>query len=173
MTQTTDKRQLRLTFSAILKHYGLDSLEAEIKLTEAAATFFEQTKKGIDPVKVRGDILDGVLSYLDDQRQHEAMENRIAQAVKVTPNGSDTWNAIVKWCIQREQKDGQTIEKYASWLVADKYAAPKVGQIAMKPSIIKDTWRAAFENTTPEQYTLAPIPEETGQAVLPPRRVQL
>lgn len=140
----TDKRQLRLTISAILESHGIDDLALEGKITDAVIVFFDQTKKGIDPVKVRGDILSGMLSYLDKQRQYEQMTNRIAQAVKVTPNGSDTWNEVIKFCISQEKFTGHTIEQYAKWMIANKYDAPKVAQISMKPSIIKDTWVAAF-----------------------------
>ena len=143
MTQTTDKRQLRLLISAILESHGIDNMALESKLADAAMTFFDQTKKGLDAAKVRGNILDGMLTYLDKQRQYEQMSNRIAVAIKVTPNGGDSWNEVIKFCMKKEL-EGQTIEKYGEWMIADKYNSPKAAQISMRPSVIVDTWIAAF-----------------------------
>jgi hypothetical protein len=139
----TDKRQLRLTISSILESHNIDDLALETKLVDAIVMFFDQTGRGIDSVKVRGNILDGMLSYLDKQRQYEQMTERIARAVRVTPDGSDKWNEIIRFCIMKE-KTGETIEKYGEWMIANKYDAPKIGQISVKPQIIKDTWIAAF-----------------------------
>jgi hypothetical protein len=149
---STNKRQLRLTISAILESYNIDNLAVEGKLVDAVTMFFEQTGKGIDPVKVRGNILDGMLSFLDKQRQYEQMTERIAKSVKVTPNGSDKWNEIIRFCVQKE-KEGQSIEKYGEWMIADKYNAPKVSQIGMNPQVIKDTWIAAF----PDGLSVQPV----------------
>lgn len=140
---TTEKRQLRLVISAILEKHGIDNLALEISIVDAVVSFFEQTKRGIEPVKARGNILDGVLHYLDKQREYEQMTNRIAKVVKVTPNGGDAWNEVVRFCIAKERQ-GQTIEQYGEWMHANRYDAPKVAQISMRPQIIKDTWIAAF-----------------------------
>ena len=152
---TTDKRQLRLTISAILESYEIDNLALEGKLTDAIVSFYDQTGRGLDPVKVRGNILDGMLSFIDKQRQYELMSERIAKAVRVTPNGSDTWNDVIRFCVTKE-KAGQAIEKYGEWMIAEKFSAPKINQISMNPRIIKDTWIAAFM-TVPA--TEMPAPE--------------
>jgi hypothetical protein len=151
----TDKRQLRLTISSILESHNIDDLALETKLVDAIVMFFDQTGRGIDSVKVRGNILDGMLSYLDKQRQYEQMAERITKACRVSPDGSDNWNEVIRFCIARE-KAGETIEKYGEWMIEDKFNSPKVAQISMKPLIIKNTWVAAFIKT----------PEQTTQAIL-------
>lgn len=156
----TDKRQLRYLISAILQSYSIDDLAIETKLVDAVTSFFEQTRQGKDPVKVRGNILDGMLSFLDKQRQYEQMAERITKAVRVSPDGSDNWNEVIRFCIARE-KAGETIEKFGEWMIADKFNAPKVSQISMKPRIIKDTWPAAFMVTQLEIIPAMPEPDES------------
>jgi len=107
---TTDKRQLRLTFAAILEAYEVDNLALEIKLTDAAIAFYDGVEKGVNPVKVRGNILDGMISYLDKQRQYEQMTERIEKATGATPTS--------RWKLddgpQTELSDGDPVIEWRS-----------------------------------------------------------
>lgn len=146
---TTDKRQLRLTISAILESHGIDDLVLEGQVTDAVTLFFDLTGKGKSPVNARRDILEGMLTYLDKQRQYENMNERIEKSLHVRPDGGDKWNEIVKF-LEKREADGETIERYADWCKTDQYNSPKTHQIALKPDIIRATWPSAFLPTAKE-----------------------
>jgi len=143
MTPTTNKRQLRLTISAVLEKYKIENLALEGVLTDAITKYVDETKAGKDPVKVRLSILDGILHFAGKYHEYELMTERVEKALRLHPDGSDNWNAVIDHCNAR-LKDGQTIEQYAAWLEADKFNSPKAHQIAIKPGIIITTWPQAF-----------------------------
>lgn len=138
----TNKRELRLVISAVLKSKGIDDLAIEGHITDAVCKFLEETKRGRDAVKTRQSIVDGILHYNDVIRGYEVMSERIEKAVRVKPDGSDNWNMVIKHCI--EQEPGQSIEQYGEWMIADPFNSPKIHQIAQNPRLIISTWPAAF-----------------------------
>jgi len=165
MTQTTDKRQLRITIEGILKSYGVDNLALEAKLTDGVMMYFEQTAKpGANPVSVRNDILGAMINFALDSQKHQAMQERVERALKVTPDGSDNWNEIIRWLLKK-QDDGETIEAYGDWCKSDPYNSPKAHQIGQKPSLIKITWKGAFiatEQPARPEYQPAKVIEQVA-----------
>ncbi len=140
---TTDARQFRLTISAILESYGIDNLALESKLVESARIFFEETKKGKEPVQTRKDIVDALLEDAGKYAAYERMNERIEVALRLHPDGGDKWNKVTNYCLSHPE---QTIEQYAEWLANDPFNSPKAHQIAMNPEIIIATWPQAFKN---------------------------
>ena len=139
----TDKRQLRLTISEILQAQGIDDLALEARLTDAVCTFFDEAKSCKDPVKTRKDILAGMLEYKSKYSKYEATADRIAQIIRVTPDGSDAWAAVVRFVANKDDL-GEHLEAYAEWMSRDPYNSPKLHQIAQNPRLIISTWPAAF-----------------------------
>jgi len=147
---TTDKRQLRLTISAVLKHHGIDDLSIDGHVADAVTSFLDMTlSKGVNPVKARNNILDAMLGYLDDQRRYEQMNERVEAALHVRPDGGDKWNEIIRF-LEKKETAGETIERFAEWCKTDQYNSPKTHQIALKPDVIHATWPSAFVPTAKE-----------------------
>jgi hypothetical protein len=140
---TINKRQLRLVITAVHESKGIDDLALDGLVTDAVCRFFEETKSGREPVKVRQDIVDGLLHYADKYRTYEIMSERIEKALLLTPDGGDNWNAVIDHCNKMLEKD-QTIERWAEWAKENIYDAPHAGQISKDPRCIKTTWLRAF-----------------------------
>src|SRR5688572_24267217 len=96
-----NKRQLRLTLTAILESYQIDSLALEAKLVEATAEFIDRTEKRQDPVEVRKDIVRTMLGDAGTYAKFEATVERVAALIRVTPDGTDTWNAVIKFIMAK------------------------------------------------------------------------
>jgi hypothetical protein len=127
----------------------IDDLGLEAVLCDAVTDFFALTKTAANPVTVRGDLVDAYLHFIPQVKADEAMRERVEVALKVRPD--ERWEDLLKWIIARE-KEGQTLEKYAEWVNANPYAAPKVTQMAQRPWVIRDTWPAAFAAKKQEFY---------------------
>jgi hypothetical protein len=122
---------------------GIENLALEIKLTDVVTLFFKLTDdEHQDPVRVRKDILDGMLKYKSDFEKFEDMEKRVERAVGVTPDGADEWNKVIRFCMAKSETE--PVEKYGEWMRKDIYNSPKVNQIAIKPALIISTWASAF-----------------------------
>lgn len=158
---STNKRQLRLTINAVLEKYKIENLALEGVLTDTITKYVDDTKAGKDPVKVRLSILDGILHFAGKYHEYELMNERVEKALRLHPDGSDNWNAVIDHC-NTKLLAGQTIEQYAAWLAADQYNSPKAHQIALNPKVIIATW--------PQAFTASQVPttQKTWAGRLPP-----
>jgi DNA-binding Lrp family transcriptional regulator len=91
--------------------------------------------------------------HLEEQKKKERMMERIEKTLHVRPSmGNPKWETVIKKLIKFEAS-GQTIEKYGTWATANRFDAPKIGQIANNPYLILSTWPAAFlENSSSDPY---------------------
>lgn len=142
---TTNKRQLRLVISAVLESRKIDDLALESLLSDAVFRFVDETGKGKDPAKSRGDIVTGMLHFRSQYAEYETMSERIEKALRLHPDGGDNWNAVIDHC-NKVLPSGETIEKYAEWLSTDKFNSPKSHHIAINPRLIIATWPQAFKD---------------------------
>jgi len=142
MTQTI-RRELRLKFEAL----GESAERAEL-LADAALQV-----RGMN-VPLRG--IEAAIAMNRPVTQEDLPDPRVGEValqiergLGVRPDfGRPGWETVVKTIIKREA-EGQLLQTYIDWCKAHPFDAPKVGQIAQRPTIILDTWPAAFGPTEP------------------------
>lgn len=144
MTQTTSHRQLSILVKGILDSYEINNLQLEIDLVSAVHRMFHET--GHDPakmVKVREEILSGLLKGAAEENELAEMEGRVKKAMMISCDGRSRYEKMLRFLVKKD-KEGQAVEKYAQWCKNNPFTAPKFFKIAERPDSLMETWEMAF-----------------------------
>lgn len=143
MTETTDSRQIRLLVTGILAKYDIDDLLLEIDLSEAFKQYLQARQKSRDKAGIRERIMADMEIAAARQTKNEEMESRIFKATGLYVNERWYQDGIIDFLIEKDRQ-GETIEVFATACKADPYKMPKLFKIAEKPSYLRDVWGLAF-----------------------------
>lgn len=144
MTQTTANRQLTLLVAGILEKHKIDNLQLEIDLVSSIHRMYTEAGKDISKmVSIREEILDSFLIGAAKENEKTSMEKRVKDCMGISIDGRGRYDDMIKFLIKKDS-EGQAVEEYARWSVANPYDAPKFFKIAEKPDLLMVTWNMAF-----------------------------
>lgn len=141
---TTINRQLTLLVEGATKKYEIDNFQFEVDLVSALQRMW--TEGGRDPsklVKIREEIEAAWFKGARDLDKLSAMEARVKACMGISIDGRSRYEDMLKFLIKKEG-EGQTVEQYAAWCIANPIYAPKFFQIALRPDVLEETWNMAF-----------------------------
>lgn len=141
MTKTTDTRQLRLMISDLLNAHGIDNLALEMLLVDGVRTFFEETKHH-DPVKVREQIINSLISGTQRATKLGELEDMIRQRVHINPTTRE-WQDFIAWAAKQKEP----LSGFLTWWLSDEW---NLLHPPARPDVWYVKWPLAFENVFPE-----------------------
>lgn len=140
MTQVTDKRNLTILIKEILKSYGIDNLELEIKLIESVRALYSSPT----PVRTREQIVESLRKTLATGNTRaeklQAITDEIYSRTRIRAVTKE-WIDFVEFCY-RQEKDGKTISKFLDWWMSDD---GRVKYMPSRPDSWFVKWDMAFD----------------------------
>lgn len=153
MSKSTDTKNIKKIVNGILSSNGIDNLKLEIDIVTAWMRYLFERENGETPAMARERIAEelGFMGVSKEAQERARMMQLLMDTLglDVDENNAD-WRAVISFCIERERA-GETVAMFREWMNDDPYNSPKKHQIAQSPTIIKKTWRSAFEKKTDEQ----------------------
>ena len=155
MTTGTDSRNIKIIIQSLLQKQSIDNLQLEADLFGAWMRYINEREVGLTPAEVRAKITaeyNGVgisQSMITRNKLKERMETALGMNID---EGVRNWEVVINHCLKKDE-DGETIEKFCAWCIADKFNSPKKHQIAQNPLLIKTMWRSAFSKDENIEYT--------------------
>lgn len=146
MATGTDSRNVKMIIQGILQGNGIDNLKVEMELFGAWMRYMNEREEGLTPAQVRAKIAKeygeiGITAEgIERNKLKQRMEDTLGLSVDI---GSAKWDAVFNFCMKQD-KEGETIEKFWAWCLSDPYNSPKKHQVAQNPLLIKVMWKSAF-----------------------------
>lgn len=172
---TTLKRELRTKFEEVLQNYSDKLTQAERESTAELLADAAIELRAFQQPQKRGDVLDGMLFFGKQAQEQgvnevEEMLNRLDRELKVNLSRTTSNQQIARKIIKAE-KDGQSLDRFITWLKSDEWRASHL-------YIYADLWKLwqlfpqafAVETYTRPEYQLHRTDDKQEQYVANPRR---
>lgn len=147
MTKSTDKKNIEKIVVGILESNSIDNLKLQIDLVSAWWRYVAAREDGMTPAESRERIaaeFDSLgFSSAGQERNQVRQEFQDVMRLDFGSEDNAEWKILLNFLVERK-REGENIAQYLKWCKDDPYNSPKLHQIAVKPLLVKQTWRMAF-----------------------------